>query len=112
MKILDKLFKKNNMTCAEELNILDIEDNIFYSLDGYISTYIKIAPIPFEYLNKTEKKRIIDKLNTKLAGEREILKIIVMSLPISTKEINEYLNNKRNNTKNAFKRSLLNKENK
>ena len=107
MKILDKIFNKNKLTCNEELNILDIDDNIFYSIDGYISLYIKVNPIPFEYLNQVDKLRIVKKIISELAGEREIIKIIVMSLPISTKEINDFLNVKRNKTKNAFKRRKL-----
>lgn len=107
MKFLDKIFNKNKLTCNEELNILDIDDNIFYSIDGYISLYIKVNPIPFEYLNQVDKLRIVKKIISELAGEREIIKIIVMSLPISTKEINDFLNVKRNKTKNAFKRRKL-----
>ena len=52
MKFLNNRLNKRNITCNEELNILDIDNNIFYSLDGYISLYIKETPIPFEYLNK------------------------------------------------------------
>lgn len=107
MNIIDKILNKNKITCNEELNILDVDDNIFYSLDGYISLYIKVTPIPFEYLNKIEKQRIIKKLINELAGEREIIKIIVMSLPVSTKEIVNFLNIKRSKTKNSFKRSKL-----
>ena len=107
MKFLDKIFNKNKLTCNEELNILDIDDNIFYSIDGYISLYIKVNPIPFEYLNQVDKLRIVKKIISELAGEREIIKIIAMSLPISTKEINDFLNVKRNKTKNAFKRRKL-----
>lgn len=95
------------MTCNEELNILDIDDNIFYSLDGYISLYIKVAPIPFDYLNKGEKKRIIKRLISELSGERDIIKIIVMSLPVSAKEINNFLDSIRNKTNNSFKRRKL-----
>lgn len=107
MKFLDNILNKRNITCNEELNILDIDNNIFYSLDGYISIYIKVTPIAFEYLSKLEKQRIIKRLVNELAGEKEVIKILVMSLPISTKEINDFLNTKRNHTKNAFKRSKL-----
>lgn len=107
MKFLDNIFNKSKLTCNEELNILDIDDNIFYSIDGYISLYIKVNPIHFEYLNQVDKSRIVKKIISELAGEREIIKIIVMSLPISTKEINDFLNVKRNKTKNAFKRRKL-----
>lgn len=107
MKLLDNILNKRQMTCNEELNILDIDDNIFYSLDGYISLYIKVAPIPFDYLNKGEKKRIIKRLISELSGERDIIKIIVMSLPVSAKEINNFLDSIRNKTNNSFKRRKL-----
>ena len=110
MKLFENLFKTKEMTCADELNILDIEGNIFYSLDNYLSLYIKVSPIAFEYLSNIEKKRIIQRLNSELAGEKETIKIIVMSLSISTKEISEYLNNIRSNTKNSFKRNVLLRE--
>lgn len=107
MKFLDNILNKRNITCNEELNILDIDNNIFYSLDGYISIYIKVTPIAFEYLSNLEKQRIIKRLVNELAGEKEVIKILVMSLPISTKEISDFLNTKRNQTKNAFKRNKL-----
>ena len=47
MKLFENLFKTKEMTCADELNILDIEGNIFYSLDNYLSLYIKVSPIAF-----------------------------------------------------------------
>lgn len=107
MKLLGNILNKRQMTCNEELNILDIDDNIFYSLDGYISLYIKVNPIPFDYLNKGEKQRIIKRLISELSGERDIIKIIVMSLPVSTKEINNFLDSIRNKTNNSFKRRKL-----
>lgn len=107
MKILDNILNKKQISCNDELNILDIDDNICYFLDGYISLYIKVTPIAFEYLSMEEKKRIINKVINELAGENETIKIITMSLPISTKEISDFLNDKRNKTRNAFKRSKL-----
>lgn len=109
MGILNK-FIKTNMTCDEELNIFDIDDNVFYSLDGYLSIYIKVTPIPFEYLSNSEKSRMIKRLNMELAGERGVIKIIVMSLPVSTKKISDYLTDKRNSVRNAFKRRFLLRE--
>lgn len=105
MKFLDRIRKEKS--CNDELNILDIDNNIFFSLDGYISLYVKIIPISFEYLSINEKERIIKRLTNELSGEREIIKIIVMSLPISTAEINDYIDDKRNKTKSAFKRRKL-----
>ncbi len=107
MKILDRLLKNKDISCADELNILDIEDNICYLADGYISVYIKIIPIAFDYLSLNEKQQIIDRFRNEFSGENEVIKIITMSLPLSTKEINEFLNYKRNKTNNAFKRSRL-----
>lgn len=110
MNILEKLFKNNNLSCDEELNILDIEDNIFYSLDNKASIYIKVEPINFEYLSSTEKSVVVKRLTRELAGEKDIIKIITMSLPISTIEVNKYLEEKRNKAKNSFKRSMLLKQ--
>ena len=107
MKILDNILKKKEISCFDELNILDIEDNICYFADGYISVYIRIKPIAFDYLSINEKVQIINKFKTEFSGNNEIIKIITMSLPISTKEINEFLNDKRNKTNNSFKRSKL-----
>ena len=90
MKILDNILNKKQISCNDELNILDIDDNICYFLDGYKSLYIKVTPIAFEYLSIEEKKRIINKVINELAGESETIKIITMSLPISTKEINDF----------------------
>ena len=110
MNILEKMFGNNTLSCDEELNILDIEDNIFYSLDNKASIYIKIEPIPFEYLSSNEKSIIVKRLTRELAGERDIIKIITMSLPISTVEVDKYLDEKRNSAKNSFKRSMLLKQ--
>ncbi len=110
MNILEKMFGNNTLSCDEELNILDIEDNIFHSLDNKASIYIKIEPIPFEYLSSDEKNIIVKRLTRELAGERDIIKIITMSLPISTTEVDKYLDEKRNNAKNSFKRSILPKQ--
>lgn len=107
MKILDRIFKKKELSCADELNVLDIEDNIFYSLDGYISMYIRVMPIAFEYLSMEEKKQIIKRFKDEFSGENEIMKIITLSLPISINDVSEFLNEKRSKTNNAFKRSKL-----
>lgn len=110
MNILEKMFGNNTLSCDEELNILDIEDNIFYSLDNKASIYIKIEPIPFEYLSSNEKSILVKRLTRELAGERNVIKILTMSLPISTVEVDKYLDEKRNNAKNSFKRSMLLKQ--
>lgn len=110
MNILEKIFGNNTLSCDEELNILDIEDDIFYSLDNKASIYIKVEPIPFEYLSSNEKSIVVKSLTRELAGERDAIKIITMSLPISTVEVDKYLDEKRNNAKNSFKRSMLLKQ--
>ena len=110
MNILEKMFGNNTLSCDEELNILDIEDNIFYSLDNKASIYIKIEPIPFEYLSSNEKSILVKRFTRELAGERNVIKILTMSLPISTVEVDKYLDEKRNNAKNSFKRSMLLKQ--
>lgn len=110
MNILEKIFGNNTLSCDEELNILDIEDNIFYSLDNKASIYIKVEPIPFEYLSSNEKSIVVKRLTRELAGERDAIKIITMSLPISTVEVDKYLDEKRNSAKNSFKRSMLLKQ--
>lgn len=110
MNILEKIFGNNTLSCDEELNILDIEDDIFYSLDNKASIYIKVEPIPFEYLSSNEKSIVVKRLTRELAGERDAIKIITMSLPISTVEVDKYLDEKRNSAKNSFKRSMLLKQ--
>lgn len=110
MNILEKIFGNNTLSCDEELNILDIEDDIFYSLDDKASIYIKVEPIPFEYLSNNEKSIVVKRLTRELAGERDAIKIITMSLPISTVEVDKYLDEKRNSAKNSFKRSMLLKQ--
>lgn len=110
MNILEKIFGSNALSCDEELNILDIEDDIFYSLDNKASIYIKVEPIPFEYLSSNEKGIVVKRLTRELAGERDAIKIITMSLPISTVEVDKYLDEKRNSAKNSFKRSMLLKQ--
>lgn len=110
MNILEKIFGNNTLSCDEELNILDIEDDIFYSLDNKASIYIKVESIPFEYLSSNEKSIVVKRLTRELAGERDAIKIITMSLPISTVEVDKYLDEKRNSAKNSFKRSMLLKQ--
>lgn len=110
MNILEKIFGNNTLSCDKELNILDIEDDIFYSLDNKASIYIKVEPIPFEYLSSNEKSIVVKRLTRELAGERDAIKIITMSLPISTVEVDKYLDEKRNSAKNSFKRSMLLKQ--
>ena len=110
MNILEKIFGNNTLSCDEELNILDIEDDIFYSLDNKASIYIKVEPIPFEYLSSNEKSIVVKRLTRELAGERDAIKIITMSLPISTVEVDKYLDEKWISAKNSFKRSMLLKQ--
>ena len=109
MKKLTDFFNKRKITCEEELNILDIEDNIFFSLDNTIYIYLKVEAIPFEYLDIKQKQEIVKRFIMELAGEKEIIKIIVMSLPVSL-EVNKYLNDKRHLTKNSFKRNMISKQ--
>ncbi len=110
MNILEKIFKNKTLSCEEELNILDIEDDIFYSIDNNSSIYIRVEPVPFEYLSSKEKSIIIKRLTRELAGQRDIMKIIIMSLPVLITEISKYLLEKRKSTQNAFKRNKLNEQ--
>ena len=62
MKKIINIFKKNSkeITCNEEVGILDIKNNYIYTKDGYVISGIKIYSINTQLLTKKEKQNLIN----------------------------------------------------
>ena len=83
-----KLFQKNKkiQSLNEFLNIKDIKNNYFYTLDNQVIVFIKVNPINIELLSDTELERKMDSETIEFSSEQYPYKIIVIPRAVDISE--------------------------
>jgi hypothetical protein len=75
--------QKNDMNTAQEfINVMDIQDQFLYTLDGYVMTYISITPISIELLSEKEKEHLELSITAEFRNLNKPFKFIAVSRPI------------------------------
>lgn len=65
------------------VNVQDIKNSILYTRDGYVFSYIRVAPIALELVSEAEKQVIIKNLTVELSTEQKPFKFFAISRPVN-----------------------------
>lgn len=111
-KVLDFLFFKKNknnkeITCNEEIGILDIKNNFIYTRDNNVIAGIKIFSINTQLYNDKEKENLIKELSAELSSEQEELKYFNIARAVDISPLQEYLTEIIDTTDNVIQKKLL-----
>ena len=75
--------QRTDMDTAQEfINVMDIQDQFLYTLDGYVMTYISITPISIEMLSEKEKEHLEISITAEFRNLNKPFKFIAVSRPI------------------------------
>ena len=66
--------KTKELTCNEEVGILDIRNNYIYTRDGNVIAGLKIYSINTQLLTEREKQNLINELSAELYKQTEAAK--------------------------------------
>ena len=97
-------------TANEFVNVKNIKGSILYTKDGYIFTYIKIAPISLDLLSDEEKKSSYRSLTASLSSETKPFKIFAISRPVDISSLIDDLYSTYMDATDERQRKLLAKE--
>lgn len=103
------IFKKksNEITCNEEVGILDIRNNFIYTRDGNVIAGIKLYSINTQLLTEREKQNLINELSSELSSEQEELKYFNIARAVDISPLQEYLTELISTTDNTVQKRLL-----
>lgn len=109
IEIFKNLFYKKNkeITCNEEVGILDIRNNFIYTRDGYVISGLRIYSINTQLLTQKEKQNLINELSAELSSEQGEMKYFNIARAVDISPLQEYLNQIINSTDNAIQKKLL-----
>lgn len=84
VKTLDKEARAEALhkTAQEFVNIRDIKEDILYTEDNYLISYVKIQPISPDLLTRGEQKQLAEKLTDEFSQIRRPYKFLAVSRPI------------------------------
>lgn len=109
IKLFSNLFSKKSkdITCNEEVGILDIRNNYIYTRDDYVIAGLKIYSINTQLLTEKEKQNLINELSAELSSEQGELKYFNIARAVDISPLQEYLTEIINTTDNAIQKRLL-----
>ena len=99
--------KTKELTCNEEVGILDIRNNYIYTRDGNVIAGLKIYSINTQLLTEREKQNLINELSAELSSEQGEMKYFNIARAVDISPLQEYLNEIINTTDNAIQKRLL-----
>ena len=110
--MLGKIFsifkrKSKEITCNEEVGILDIRNNYIYTRDGNVIAGIKIYSINTQLLSEKEKHNLINELSAELSSEQGEMKYFNIARAVDISPLQEYLTEIISVTDNAIQKRLL-----
>ena len=84
--------KTKELTCNEEVGILDIRNNYIYTRDGNVIAGLKIYSINTQLLTEREKQNLINELSAELSSEQGEMKYFNIARAVDISPLQEYLN--------------------
>ena len=104
-----KLFNKENkeITCNEEVGILDIKNNYIYTRDGYVISGIKVNSINTQLLTEREKQNLITELSSELSSEQNDIKYFNIARAVDITPLQDFITELISTTDNAIQKRLL-----
>ena len=99
--------KSKDITCNEEVGILDIRNNYIYTRDGNVIAGLKIYSINTQLLTEREKHSLINELSAELSSEQGEMKYFNIARAVDISPLQEYLTEIINTTDNVIQKRLL-----
>jgi len=101
---------KRTITANEFVNVKDIMDEIVYSKDGYIFTYIKIKPISLELLSEKEQRAKGRQFTSEFSAIKQQYKLFSISRPVDVTFMIDNLNKLHKNTSDIKRKEVIMKK--
>jgi hypothetical protein len=103
-----KLHKLKKKTANEFVNIKRIDNDLLYTIDGYIFAYLKVASISTELMSDSESKSFINNITAQLSSENKPFQFFIITQPADISEMTSLLGKLKNESKNnRIKESLI-----
>ena len=96
-----------NTTSQKFINIMDIQDNILYGLDGFKRVFIELEGICIDLLNKNDIKKLIKGLSSDIAKLNIEFDIFAISRPFNIEMLKNQYEEEILNARTDIQRTLL-----
>lgn len=109
--IRDKEREDNLKKTAQDfVNVKDIKDIFLYTRDNYLISYIKVQPISFELLTKSEQRLLAKKLTEEFSLESEPFQFLAVSRPVDITPLVEEYTELLSSSSNPMQKEILRNE--
>lgn len=99
--------KPKQISCNEEINILDIRNNVIYTKDNNLIMALKIYSINMQLFSRRELNQKVKEITNELAGDLQELKFFSISRPVDVTGIIDSLRETLNDSAIQKQKNLL-----
>lgn len=99
--------KPKQISCNEEINILDIRNNVIYTKDNNLIMALKIYSINMQLFSRRELNQKVKEITNELAGDLQELKFFSISRPVDVTGLIDSLRETLNDSDKQKQKNLL-----
>ena len=99
--------EEKQISCNEEINILDIKNNAIYTRDNYVIMALKLNSINIQLFSKRELTQKVKEITNELSSDLKELKFLSISRPVDVTELVEKLRENLNKSDISKQKNLL-----
>ncbi len=99
--------KPKQISCNEEINILDIKNNVIYTKDNNLIMALKIHSINMQLFSRRELNQKVKEITNELAGDLQELKFFSISRPVDVTGLIDSLRETLNDSDIQKQKNLL-----
>lgn len=99
--------KPKQISCNEEINILDIRNNVIYTKDNNLIMALKIYSINMQLFSRRELNQKVKEITNELAGDLQELKFFSISRPVDVTGLIDSLRETLNDSDIQKQKNLL-----
>ena len=99
--------KPKQLSCNEEINILDIKNNVIYTKDNNLIMALKIYSINMQLFSRRELNQKVKEITNELAGDLQELKFFSISRPVDVTGLIDSLRETLNDSDKQKQKNLL-----
>lgn len=99
--------KPKQLSCNEEINILDIRNNVIYTKDDNLIMALKIYSINMQLFSRRELNQKVKEITNELAGDLQELKFFSISRPVDVTGLIDSLRETLNDSDKQKQKNLL-----
>lgn len=99
--------KPKQISCNEEINILDIRNNVIYTKDNNLIMALKIYSINMQLFSRRELNQKVKEITNELAGDLQELKFFSISRPVDVTGLIDSLRETLNDSAIQKQKNLL-----